>query len=55
MQLGFQRTQLGNNAASQSCHTGAVDMTQFYNEALTGPDLNVGDQTPKLSLIIRCQ
>jgi hypothetical protein len=43
------------NAASQSCHTGAVDMTQFYNEALPGPHLNVGDQTPKLSLIIRRQ
>jgi hypothetical protein len=33
----------------------AVDMTQFYNEALTKPGPNVGDQTAKLSRIICCQ
>ena len=43
------------NAASLSCHTPAVDMNQFYNEALTEPDQNVGTQTSKVEQNNCCQ
>jgi hypothetical protein len=42
MQTGFQRTSSATNAASLDCQAVAVDMPQFYNEALTNPAAKSG-------------